>query len=170
MRLIGLPLASDGIVNLSINPELTTAKADSYDLESKVTFRKDVLEDETFLILKKTALLDTREVRLVIDIIGNEELQPGQSIYTRKVIRFSSLISKPLWWNDVVEESLLGKYTEKKFRLFMQVTGVGELKDLSESERWSLARKFKNYLIEKADEGNPVKDEDGSDMTVPVVG
>lgn len=52
----------------------------------------------------------------------------------------------------------------------MQVTGVGELKDLSESERWSLARKFKNYLIEKADEGNPVKDEDGSDMTVPVVG
>lgn len=170
MRLIGLPLTSDGIVNLSINPELTTAKADSYDLESKVTFRKDVLEDETFLILKKTALLDTREVRLVIDIIGNEELQPGQSIYTRKVIRFSSLISKPLWWNDVVEESLLGKYTEKKFRLFMQVTGVGELKDLSESERWSLARKFKNYLIEKADEGNPVKDEDGSDMTVPVVG
>lgn len=100
-------------------------------------------------MLKKTALLDTKEVRLVIDIVENDVLKPGQNIYTRKVVRFSSLISQPLWWDDVVTESLLGKYTETKFRLFMEVTGVGDLTELSESERWSLARQFKYYLIKK---------------------
>lgn len=170
MRLIGLPLASDAYVSLVANETLTTAKPDSYKLETEAAFKKDVLESTTYLLLKKTALLDTEEVRLVIDIVGNEVLKPGQSIYTRKVIRFSSLVSKPLWWDDVVEESLLGEYTETKFRLFMEVTGVGDLTDYSESERWSMARKFKYYLIEKEDEGHPVQDEDGSYMTVPVIG
>ena len=146
MRLIGLPLANDAYVSLRVNKELTTAEPDSYEL------------------------LDTKEVRLVIDIVENDVLKPGQNIYTRKVVRFSSLISQPLWWDDVVTESLLGKYTETKFRLFMEVTGVGDLTELSESERWSLARQFKYYLIKKEDEGNPVQDEDGSYMSVPVVG
>ena len=100
-----------------------------------MVFRKDVLEETGYFLLKKTALLDTKEVRLVIDIVENDVLKPGQNIYTRKVVRFSSLISPPLWWDDVVVESLLGKYTETKFRLFMEVTGVGDLTDLSESER-----------------------------------
>lgn len=85
----------------------------------------------------------------MIDIVRMMFLKPGQNIYTRKVVRFSSLISQPLWWDDVVTESLLGKYTETKFRLFMEVTGVGDLTELSESERWSLARQFKYYLIKK---------------------
>lgn len=170
MRLIGLPLAEDTHVSLSINQALTTAEADSYQLAPEIVFRKGVLEDTSYLLLKKTTLLDTKEVRLVVDIVENEILHPGQSIYTRKVIRFSSLVSQPLWWDDVVEGSLLGEYTEKKFRLFMEVTGVGDLTDYSESERWSLARKFKYYLIEKFDEGTPVKEADGSDMEVPVLG
>lgn len=170
MRLLGLPLVNDARVKLTVNQELTTAKSDSYQLETETVFPKDVLEQTVDLVLKKTSLLDTKEVRLVIDIVGNDLLKPGQSIYVRKVVRFSSLVSKPLWWNDVVEKSLLGEYTETKFRLFMKVTGVGDLTNHSESERWSLARKFKYYLIEKKDEGNPVQDEDGSYMTVPVIG
>ena len=170
MRLIGLPLANDAYVSLRVNKELTTAEPDSYELENEMVFRKDVLEETGYFLLKKTALLDTKEVRLVIDIVENDVLKPGQNIYTRKVVRFSSLISQPLWWDDVVTESLLGKYTETKFRLFMEVTGVGDLTELSESERWSLARQFKYYLIKKEDEGNPVQDEDGSYMSVPVVG
>lgn len=170
MQLVGLPLANDARVSLSVNQALTTAEPDSYLLDTEPVFRKDVLEDTAYLLLKKTALLDTEEVRLVIDIVANETLKPGQSIYSRKVIRFSSLVSQPLWWDEVVEESLLGEYTEKKFRLFMEVTGVGDLTGYSESERWSMARKFKYYLIEQEEKGNPVKDEDGADMTVPVIG
>lgn len=101
------------------------------------------------IFVEENGIVGYKEVRLVIDIVENDVLKPGQNIYTRKVVRFSSLISPPLWWDDVVVESLLGKYTETKFRLFMEVTGVGDLTDLSESERWSLARQFKYYLIEK---------------------
>lgn len=170
VKLVGLPLAEDAVISFRVNQELTTAEPDSYQLEEEPVFRKDRLEDTAHLLLKKTALLDTKEVRLVIDIMENEVLKPGQSQYTRKVIRFSSLVSQPLWWDEVVEESLLGEYSEKKFRLFMEVTGVGDLTGYSESERWSLARKFKYYLIEQEDKGQPVQNEDGSYMTVPVIG
>ena len=77
IRLIGLPLANDAYVSLRVNKELTTAEPDSYELENEMVFRKDVLEETGYFLLKKTALLDTKEVRLVIDIVENDVLKPG---------------------------------------------------------------------------------------------
>ena len=95
---------------------------------------------------------------------------PGQYEYTQNIIRFSDIIAPPEWWSQEIVDSYLGVYTEKKFRLFMKVTGVGDLSDLSSDDIWYLSRSFKYYLLEMEEAGTPVVDEDGNNMSVPVIG
>ncbi len=85
-------------------------------------------------------------------------------------IIFSDMVSKPSWWDDDVTDFYLGEYSEKKFKLFMEVTKVGDLSDSNESEIRSYAIIFKYYLIKEKEEGRTVYEEDGSEMNVSVIG
>ena len=81
--------------------------------------------------------------------------------YRKKIIRFSALKSRPLWWNDKITDEYLGPYTEKKLDVFMEITGVGDLTGLDENRIRSLAVQFKYKLIEEAEKGNIIQDENG---------
>lgn len=52
-------------------------------------------------------------------------------------------------------------YTEKKLDVFMEITGVGDLTGLDENRIRSLAVQFKYKLIEEAEKGNIIQDENG---------
>ncbi len=84
----------------------------------------------------------------------------------------SNKVAKPAWWIGNVETLYLGKYTEKKFRTFMAVTGVGDITPYTDFEKRDLYLQFKHYLIAMKDAGTPVLEDDGTDMlsTVPLIG
>lgn len=80
-------------------------------------------------------------------------------------------ISRPEWWDDNFHvRSGLGKYSEKKFRLFIQITGVNDLdyennEDMTYSEMRNFVLQFKHWIHD-----NPQTEDDGTEMVVPMVG
>lgn len=71
-------------------------------------------------------------------------------------------MAKPDWWNNRVVNYYLGTYSDTKFRKLVEVVQP----DLSNpSEDWirSWALEFKSWL-----DANPIPDENGDPMTVPV--
>lgn len=172
LKLIGKPLQESGQFKISVVDEETTALPDYYKMPEKTFFKPGQYMDTVYLTLKNAPELRNREVRLVIELQEGEILYPGQFYYSRLIYRFSDLILKPEWWDELVEKSYLGKYSEKKFRYFMLATGVGIIRDEERDKLWALSLKFKYYLRKLKDEGRPVIEDNGMDMLdgIPVLG
>ncbi|MGN6418541.1 MAG: DUF4843 domain-containing protein [Pseudobacter sp.] len=172
VKLVGDLGSQDAGYRVEVLASESTASTSNYSLPAEQVFRKGVAKDTAWVTLKKTPDLDTKDVRLVLRITGSQELAPGQTDCTFKVIRITATVSKPLWWDANMNQYYMGRYSEKKFRTFMNVTGVGDLTPLNNSERLILMLQFKYYLIEQKANGTPVYMEDGADMlsTVPLLG
>jgi hypothetical protein len=172
VKLVGDLGVQDQGYRIEVLTSESTASSSNYSLPAEQVFRKGVAKDTAWVTLKKTPDLDTREVRLVLRITGSNELAPGQTDCTFRIIRITAAVSKPQWWDANMDKYYMGRYSEKKFRTFMEVTGVGDLTLLNNSDRLILMLQFKYYLIQQKENGNPVYMEDGADMlsTVPLLG
>lgn len=150
----------------------STAPVSLYTIAKGYTIKKGLPTDTARITIKKQAALKGKEVLLVIDMIGSSELLPGQTTYTRRVLRISDKISKPSWWDGVMESTYLGKYTDKKFDTFIQVVGEGDLGIYTEEKKRDMMLQFKYYLLKMRDAGTPVLEADGTDMlsTIPLIG
>ncbi|SEW02000.1 DUF4843 domain-containing protein [Chitinophaga arvensicola] len=150
----------------------TSAPASSYIIADGYTIKKGLAKDTARITIKKQAELKGKEVLLVINMAGSSDLLPGQTIYTRRVLRISDKISKPTWWDTQMDNFYLGKYSDKKFSTFIQVTGVGDLNPYGTEQKRDLMLQFKYYLIRMRDAGTPVLEDNGTDMlsTVPLIG
>ncbi len=80
------------------------------------------------------------------------------------------MIAQPEWWDATIIKSFLGAYSDLKYIEFIKVSGTGDLTDKTPGEIRSLCLKFKYYLQQREDAGDPVKEADGANMTVPVLG
>ena len=103
-----------------------------------------------------------------------------------KHLIFSDMLARPAWWTPMllengrydqnsVEYVYLGLYSDKKYLLLMEVTGVGDWTDLDDSERRIQALKLKRYLEKMKAEGNTVYEDSYSggvpeEMSVQVMG
>lgn len=170
--LSGLPLNEEKEYQVVIVPEETTANAANYKLEGPFKFRANRDADSLYVKVIKSDDLDTKKLNLVIEIQGNENFIPGISSHGKAKIVLTSIASKPDWWDSKIEKAYLGKYSDKKFQLFIQVTGITDLTGRTSSEitAWALALKY--YLQKHIDAGNPpIYDEDNNEvMKVPVIG
>ncbi|MBO9632090.1 MAG: DUF4843 domain-containing protein [Chitinophagaceae bacterium] len=171
VKLLGPLLTEDQAYQLEAMPAEGDATTANYSLQTQV-FKKGVVKDTAWVTLKKTPELDTKDLRLVLKVTGNKELTPGQTDNIYKVIRITAKVSKPSWWDSNMDIYYMGRYSEKKFRLFMDVTGVGDLTPYDNNQRLIYMLQFKYYLIEQKTNGTPVFMEDGADMlsTVPLLG
>jgi hypothetical protein len=172
VKLVGDLGIQDQGYKIEVMPGESTAPTGNYSLPAEQIFHKGTAKDTAWVTVKKTPDLDHREVRLVLRIAGSKELGPGQTDCTFKVIRITSTVSKPIWWDANMNTYYMGRYSEKKFRIFMDVTGVGDLTPLNNNQRLILMLQFKYYLIRQKENGTPVYMEDGADMlsTVPLLG
>ncbi|MEG2229114.1 MAG: DUF4843 domain-containing protein, partial [Odoribacter sp.] len=100
----------------------------------------------------------------------NETVGLGQSERIRANIILTTKVIKPIWWTREVEESLLGVYSEKKYKLFLnEIDKNAEMgEDLIKNRpdmAIKLVMKFKVWLSMQ----NPaILEEDGSLMEVNV--
>ncbi|QEC44922.1 DUF4843 domain-containing protein [Pseudobacter ginsenosidimutans] len=172
VKLIGQLFSEDQQYTVEALLSEGTATAANYSLPAAQVFRKGVTRDTAWITVKNTPGLETSNLRLVLHLKGGSQIEPGQTEATYKIIRLTASVSKPTWWDSNMDLYYLGRYSEKKFRKFMEVTGVGDLEPLNNNQRLIYFLQFKYYLINQKQNGTPVYMEDGADMlsTVPLLG
>lgn len=163
LALTGDILKEDKEFKLSID-ESSTATEDDVIFPEKFVFKANKTVDTLYFSLKKSQKLESDTCKLVLRIEDNINFKRGIKEYSLRKIYFTSVVSKPLWWDEDIENFYLGEFTPVKYNLFCKVTGKNDLTDVNPSLIRQYALTFKRYLIE-----NPSYDGDKL-IEIPVIG
>lgn len=112
---------------LRVVDSLTTANSNEYTIAPSYTFDPYLgpgiteIKDTIQVQLHRSARLDDLidGVTLVVELVPNEFFNLGQTERTRAKIVLTTLARQPDWWTTEVTTNLLGPYSQKKFRLFL---------------------------------------------------
>jgi len=167
VKLIGYPTDYDREIGLVINESKTTADAADYWLPSEFVLRAGSHIDSIPLVLYKSEKLKESKFTLYLEIKDSEELRSGPVPNCFAQIVFSDMLAKPDWWDEVVVTNFLGKYSDEKYRLFIEDTGIADLTGMSESAMRAYALIFRDFLKKGREEGKEFVDESGDPITVP---
>lgn len=171
IEISGIALDQDQTFTLTVNEKRTTAiEGKHFILPEKTLIRAGHVIDTCWLKLKRTPDMQTEEFCLVLQIESNNAFELGQAEKTSAIIRINDKIAQPKWWNDDIYWYYLGDYSDKKYSLFIDLTGIADLSSISDGEKRSLCLKFKYWLESQKNAGNTIREEDNSEMTVPVLG
>lgn len=172
VRLIGKMPENGLSFKLAVDQASSTALSTYYAMPETFLFRTGQPLDTAYITVNKTPEMTDKEFILAVDVVAFENVLPGQTEYTRRILRISNMVRKPAWWDTNMNTLYLGVYSEAKYRKFMEVTGVGDLPAYETYEQRNFMLQFKYYLIQMRDEGTPVLEADGSDMlsTIPLIG
>ena len=162
IRYTGIPQEVEQEFSVVVLKDETTMKEGYYQLPEKPMFQPMSMLDTFYVNLINYEDLATEKVLLCLELRENAMFKLGDRDYRRIYLQVNDNAAKPEWWDDRVDEYFLGIYSDKKFRLLMQVVQP-DLTNVSESWIRAWALEFKDYL-----DANPTEDEDGSLMTVPV--
>lgn len=175
--LSGKKLTEDRNFRLRVVEEETTALPAEYSLDSCYTFHAGTVNEETNDIRDiiqiqfhySERLKDVPNgVRLVVEIVPDQWLKWGQYERVRAKIILTTAAAQPAWWNKEVTENLLGTYSEKKYKYFLnevdlQAEMSAELIKKRPDRAIQLTLQFKKWLMEQ----NPaITESDGSLMQV----
>jgi hypothetical protein len=150
------------------NKEQSTLSEDLYNIPDNYTFREGMLQDTITVTLKNHADLLTNQYVLVLELKDGDGLLSAGGSYGKAVLKVSDKAEKPDWWDDYFARDYLGKYSRKKFELFVQVAGEGDLGDKTQGEKRVLTLKFKHWLEKQ---NPPIYDEENEEeMVVTVIG
>ena len=170
VELAGQPADRDRTYRISVVKELSTATEANYLLPASFTLKANKVKDTAWITLKKTPAISVKPVKLVLKIEESDELKVGQTDHSAIILYISNVLARPDWWNDTVESRFLGAYSDKKFQLFVQVTGQTDLDPDDDSTLRYHTLRFKNYLLQEKDAGRTVYEENGTEMTVALIG
>jgi hypothetical protein len=170
VQLTGMPVDKDRTYNFSVMSPQTTATPDNYTLPSTFTLRANKVVDTAWITVKKTPAISVKPVKLVLKMEKTPDFEVGQANHSVFILYISNVVARPDWWDGNVEGRFLGSYSDKKLLLFIEVTGRAELDPENESEIRYYTILFKNYLLKEKDAGRTVFEDNGSEMTVALIG
>lgn len=159
----------DQTYKIAVVDEYTTAPAETYEIPENPVMRAGRDRDTCYIKLKYNPILDTQKVRLVVEIKDSENFLAGRTEYRVAIIWFHNIIAQPKWWNSNVINYYLGKYSDEKYQLFLDVIKV-DLTNATDSELRNYSLLFKKYLNDEKEAGRTVYEKDGSEMEVAVLG
>lgn len=180
VNLSGILPDKDLTYGLKVIEEGTTAQKEEYVLPERCIFRmrndyapdaKEV-QDTLYVTFKRTKRMENLEkgIRLVLELVPTEELALGQFERRRAILISSIYGSQPEWWNKEVEINLLGKYSDKKYKCFLDnIEGAeklnGDMIKNSPDEAIKLVMAFKAWLNTQ---NPPVLEDNGTVMEVEI--
>ena len=170
IELVGKPSGKDRQYKISVVKDQSTATPQHYSLPANFTLKANRTQDTAWITVKKLPDISVKPVRLVLMIESTDELKYGQIDYCVSILNISNVIARPDWWNQTVEWYYLGEYSDKKFKLFIQVTGLSEINSANIDEVRYYTMKLKSYLLKEKDAGRTVYEENGQEMTVEMIG
>ena len=168
LGLVGQVPEKDLTYEVQIVEDGTTATPDQYSLPEKFVFRKGQLEEVFPITVYKNKIKEGDEKVLKLRLVDSHDLKvafnnPTDS-YTDIQFRFNNKISKPLWWDKTITSAFFGEYSYKKYETIIKANrGFTTIEGLSTAEIRMVALNAKNYI-----EDNGVKEDDGSDMVIPI--
>ena len=121
--------------------------------------------------VKKNEAISGKSVTLVLELIPSADFEPGIVKNRKATVIISDKLFRPEWWDSWHESSGLGTYSDKKYSLFIQQSGIYDLTldtnggKIDYYTMRGYVQLFKYWLKE-----HPQIEEDGSEMTVPLVG
>ncbi|WP_294139418.1 DUF4843 domain-containing protein [uncultured Sanguibacteroides sp.] len=170
VEVVGKPSTEDRNYKIVVADEYTNATTANYDLPASFVMKAGKVIDTCWVTFKKTDEIATRALRLSLKLEVTPDFRLGQTDRLGNIIYVSNMIAKPDWWNSTVTNSYLGEYSDKKYRLFIQETGMADIDSDNTDELRYYTIIFKNYLLKEKDKGTPVKEENGMEMTVELIG
>ncbi len=172
--------------SVGVDEKKTTLSSALYSLPTDCKIRKGLLKDTIYVVLKNDPILKTETKRLELTIVESESVKLGNFVNSKAIVTVTDRLFKPRWWsvNDLgdpknpansVESFYLGRYSEKKYQLFLELLKKDNVVfDGSSQMMYKYALKLKGKLIEMngtSDESQwTVTDELGEVMRVPVAG
>ena len=171
VKLVGKPEDREREYKVVVVDDYTTATSKNYILPERCVLEKNEERSELVIKLIKTPDLQTAPVRLTVRLEPTRDFMLGETSHTARIIWINDKISRPDWWNSTIVNSYLGSYSDEKYRLFIEVTGLGYLdSDDTAACRYN-ALLLKKYLNEKKANDETVYEKDGhTEMTVTVIG
>lgn len=148
-------------VALTVDPSQTTAIASDYELPANIELRAGHAVDTIALILHHSDRLKTGKFKIRLALQENENFRLGPLANRFIDITFSDMIARPGWWTTVVETNFLAKYSDNKYRLFIEATGITDMTGLSEPEQRAYAIIFRDFLARGRENGEVYEDENG---------
>ncbi len=167
IKLIGDISDHDRPISLVVEASKTTALETDYTLPEHIVLRAGHFTDTIPFVLHKTARLQANKYTIRLEIKDSELLKRGPASNRYIDIRFSDMISRPVWWNDEMVNNWLGTYSDIKYRLFIEATGIVDMTGLTDSEVRAYAVMFRDFLDKSKEQGHKYEDENGV-VTVPV--
>lgn len=123
----------------------------------------------------KSKRLETKVDTLTLTFEVSDYFKLGQKEYAKRVILVTAEALCPGWWNRDFSFAMLGEYTPKKMRLFVntvsdEVEDILHFDELDPALQRKACLKFKYWLEEEKKAGRTVYEDDGREMTVNVIG
>lgn len=159
----------DETFKLAVVEKYTTAPPDTYEIPLDPVMRAGRGIDTCWMTFKKTDLLNTTKVRLVVQLEESDDFLVGRTEYRVAIFWFHNIIAKPAWWDSNFATRYMGNYSDKKYQLFLDVVNV-DLTGANDSAKRHYSLIFKKYLKDRKEAGDTVYEKDGTEMTVNVLG
>ena len=155
----------DRIASVAVDETKTTAGSDLYSLPKTVTVEAGKSKAVLQVTLKRSALLQTKAVRLYLKVEATSDFAVGVNEQNHLLLIWSDMISKPANWDDDLKE-FFGEYSDAKYRFMLaNAEGMGEFDTdtMTWAELQSYKIKFVNALnaYNEAHPDSPLTDEDG---------
>lgn len=167
-----LPNNNERPYSVTLNTDESTAILDQEIIWGNLSqkAKPNTYVDTLKVKFKKTERMKSQKVVAVLELKENPYFKPNFLDNKKCVIVVSDKLTQPAWWNSFHISSGLGTYSDKKFNLFIQVTGISDLdyqnnEDLTYSQMREYVLQFKHWLLE-----NPQQEEDNTTMEVKMVG
>ena len=158
----------DRVVNLSVDPARTTADASLYTVPSTVTIPAGAVKATFPVILKRSAALQAKTVRLYLQVAESADFKAGVNEENHIKLIWSDVLQKPKNWDTL--EPFFGTYSDVKYRFMLaNSNGAGEFS--TETMSWAMLNSyrilFQNALnaYNAAHPGNPLTDENNQLVT-----
>ncbi|MDR1719753.1 MAG: DUF4843 domain-containing protein [Dysgonamonadaceae bacterium] len=167
VELIGMLSDRDREYKVSVFADYSTASTANYRLPDRFVLKAGQTKDTCYLTAIKTEQIGRQAVRLTLQIEETSDFKVGKTEKSAAIIYISNVISQPDWWQDWnFEYYYLGTYSDKKYRTFIEVTGVADVDVNDTAALKELVIIFKNYLKQKKDAGETIYEDDGTEMSV----
>ena len=158
----------DRVVNLSVDPARTTADASLYTVPSTVTIPAGAVKATFPVILKRSAALQTKTVRLYLQVAESADFKAGVNEENHIKLIWTDVLQKPKNWDTL--EPFFGTYSDVKYRFMLaNSNGAGEFS--TDTMSWAMLNSyrilFQNALnaYNAAHPGNPLTDENNQLVT-----
>ncbi|WP_205512838.1 DUF4843 domain-containing protein [Longitalea arenae] len=161
IKLIGRLSDEDRPVELAVDASNTTALPGDYELPGPNVLRSRRAFDTIALVLHNSDRLKTGKFKLRLFLNESTFFRLGPPGNRYIDITFSDMIARPKWWNEDMERLFLDAYSDTKYRLFIEATGIADLTGATETEKRAYAIIFRDFLARGRENGEVYVDEHG---------